>query len=75
MRNDGDDASLDDLLKRMSQVEYLRAADSRFECPKCNARLRREWEEYERQAKMGKVELKMKNGVKQEFETLKTEAI
>lgn len=59
----------------MSQVEYLRAAESRFECPKCNARLRREWEEYERQAKMGKVELKMKNGVKQEFETLKTEAI
>ena len=59
----------------MSQVEYLRAADSKFECPKCNAKLRREWDDYERLAKLGKVELKMKHGVKQEFETLKTEAI
>jgi len=48
----------------MIQVEYLRAAASKFECPKCNARLRREWDDYERLAKLGKVELKMKNGVK-----------
>ena len=63
-KGDGADVGLEDLLKRMSQVEYLRAAGSKFECPKCNARLRREWDDYERLAKLGKVELKMKNGVK-----------
>jgi ubiquitin C-terminal hydrolase len=74
-KGDGADASVEDLLQRLSQVEYLRAAESKFECPKCNARLRREWDDYERLAKLGQVELKMKNGVKEEFATLKTEAV
>ena len=48
---------------------------SLFECPKCNSRLRKEWDEYERLAKLGKVSLRMKHGVKLEFKTEKSEAV